>query len=176
MSVRIQTAQPDPVVIREPYVVTQKEVIREYRSSTEYPNRDLGKLDNKKQEVVKSSQQEQAAEVVNATELMTGKDIGIYYSYGNQSTKSVAAQLVGKMKARGVNASYYSIGRFYSAPSVPSKTYIYGIGSDVDSSEFVSSFREIYHFTGAVQAFKERLYHQPIIDGDKWRMVLDKEI
>lgn len=173
IAVRTQTSQPDPVVIREPYIVEQKETIREY--CYEQPADEVGKPASA---VVDTEPTEEVLKVdeVDAVDILQDKSIGIYYSYGDRKTKSLSSSLVGAMNYRDINATFYSIGRFYSAPNVPSSTKIYGIGADIDEDKFLESFREDFRLTGPVELVSGPLVKPPAVDGYTWPIRLDKDI
>lgn len=175
ITVKQQTAQPDPVVIREPYIVIQKEIIREYYNGNKrfVKNNDIT-IDTPLPKT-EEQQVKKVEDSSDAVEIMDEKKIGIYYSYGNKNAKSIANLLVGRMKAKGLDATFYSIGRVFSKPDVPSGTYLFGLDSDINTSDFIKSFKEIFQFTGEMNPNSGQLKNKPIIDNDTWQIKLDKD-
>ena len=81
------------------------------------------------------------------------------------------------MQYKGMTTAYYSIGRFYSKPDVPNKTYIFGAGfKDITEADFIKQFKETFRFKGTVK-LKELGDPQIIeVEGTKWPITLDKQI
>lgn len=181
-----EDAQANPA----PFVVTEKETIREYYYNGEKVEPENLNHVTKKQvpptngrepeetkKVEDENQTQQAAEKYNISENWLEENVGIYYSLGNQQTKNKAGMLSAYMQNLGINSTYYSIGRFYSKPSVPSKTYIYGVTlNDISKAEFIQTFKETFKYQGAIELKALGDPEAIVIEGDKWGVTMDKSI
>ncbi|MEC7276662.1 MAG: hypothetical protein VXV96_10110 [Bdellovibrionota bacterium] len=175
-----ETAQPPPVIIKEPFIVKEREVIREYVSSN-LKDSELSGIEpviNEKEDIDKAESVDQPSYQNTPSELETvlaGKKIGIYYSLKDSAAKSKASQLAAQMRAKKFDATFYSIGRFYRYPKTPSQTYIWGVGDSSNLDEFKSQFHETFDFIGVLNVSRAELKSQPVIEGDKWLMAVGSD-
>lgn len=181
-----QEAESNPT----PFIVTEKQTIREYyyngvqvepekanQSSKNTPSSNSKQKDTGSQAVIGQNETQEVAKKYVISENWLEKDVGIYYSLGNQQTKNKAGMLSAYMQNLGINSTYYSIGRFYSKPSVPSKTYIYGVTlNDISKAEFVQTFKETFKYPGAIELKTLGDSEGFDMEGEKWGIITDKDI
>lgn len=103
-------------------------------------------------------------------DIFVGEKVGIYYSLGDSSAGRKGGELRDQMRAMRINATLYSIGKFYSSPQTPSLTYIYGASVE-DEKSFTDAFHETFNYIGEVElGLLNDLKEDRVVEESTWKI------
>ena len=169
-----QNSGPPTVLVRDPIVVREKETVREFYFCGASNTNNTNQVERRS---TRTQLDDESQERPNtAFDFLSRKNIGIYYPIYNRDAESKAGELCARMRANELRATYFSVGRFYSKPVVPSATCILGLSGLHDETSFTSDFQKMFQYNGPFNLGTNMVTFPIRIEGSKWLIADDMDV